>query len=227
MNTVNEEVLLLQRYEAIKLDIKHACQHARRADDSVRLVIVSKHQPEDRIKWLIQAGQREFGENRAEEILSKWQALLQEYPEIKLHFIGQIQSRKIPAIVRFSSMVHSLDRISIAEKIASECSRQNRKLECLIQINTGAEPQKGGIDPALLPEFLKECSAMEPLMIKGIMCLPPVNEDAISHFQLMQKLKTEFNLTEASMGMSDDFDKAIACGATILRIGRRIMGERG
>jgi len=226
MNPFSDKEFLLQQYTAVKNDIASTCASLGRNPDTVRLVVVSKFQPDTKIRWLLEANQREFGESRAEEMEEKWEALLSSYPDTRLHYIGQIQSRKIKLIVKYCHMIHSLDRIDIAEKMAAECSRQNKSMECLIQINTGAEVQKGGIPPDSLSSFLEKCRMISPLIIKGIMCIPPVNEDPLPHFQLMQQLKNTFRLDELSMGMSNDYSKAISCGASILRIGNKIMGDR-
>lgn len=226
MTASSEKEILLAQYEEVKNQIMQTCLAIHRHYHEVKLVIITKFQPEEKIRWLLEAGHREFGESRTEEMQEKWSSLLLAYPDVKLHYIGQIQSRKIWHIVKYCHVVHSLDRIEIAEKIAHECSMQNKYLECLIQINTGAESQKGGVDPAEFPTFLHKCEVINGLIIKGIMCIPPLNQNPIPHFHSMQQLKTDSNLNELSMGMSKDYIEAITCGATMLRIGTKIMGSR-
>jgi len=226
MKSSAERELLLHHYKEIKDQIEKACSTSKRNSHEVKLVVISKFQPETKIRWLLEAGHREFGESRVEELQKKWEPLLPIYPDIRLHYIGKIQSRKIRHIVRYCHIVHSLDRIDIAKIIASECIKQNKFIECLIQINTGAESQKSGIDPYYFPIFLQECRMIRQLIIQGIMCIPPANQDPLPHFHLMQNLKNNFGLNELSMGMSNDYIDAIQCGATMLRIGTKIMGYR-
>lgn len=226
MNTLSERNFLLEQFKQVNDEIENTCHSTGRDPGEIRLIVVSKFQPESRIRWLLEASQRNFAESRINEIEQKWLSIFADYPDAKLHFIGQLQSRKIKLIVKYCHMIHSLDRIDIAEKIAEECRTQNKKIDCLVQINIGDEPQKSGVHPDSLPDFLEKCKTISPLSIKGIMCIPPVNKDPTPYFQLMYQLKNNFNLPELSMGMSDDYQKAIACGATMVRIGTKIMGDR-
>lgn len=226
MTDFSEKELLLHRYEQVKNQINEACISSNRNLNEINLIVVSKFQPETKIRWLLEAGHREFAESRAEEMEVKWKPLLATYPDVKLHFIGQIQSRKIKLIVQYSHMIHSLDRIEIAEKIALECSKQHKYPACLIQINTGLESQKGGVDPGLFSAFFQQCKLISGLTITGIMCIPPAYQQPTPHFRLMQTLKNDYQLDELSMGMSNDYIEAITYGATMLRIGTKIMGER-
>jgi len=226
MTDLSEKTLLLSRFNEVKNQIEKTCLTSQRNDHTVKLIVVTKGQPITKIRWLIEAGHHEFAENRLEELEHKWSILLKEYPDTKLHFIGHIQSRKIKKIVQYCHVIHSLDRIEIAKKIAMECHKQHKNIPCLIQINTGHEPQKDGIDPNLFSDFLQQCNQIPTLNINGIMCIPPANQDASPHFHLMQQLKNDYHLNELSMGMSNDYTEAILLGSTMLRIGTKIMGER-
>lgn len=226
MTTNLEQESILQRYQQVQDQIVESCRQACRKPDEIKLIVISKFKPVSGIRSLLDAGQVEFGESRVEEIEEKWLPLLTQYPDIKLHFIGKLQSRKIRQIVSYCQMIHSLDRIELAQKIANESFNQNKIVKCLIQINTGAEVQKAGISPNDFPDFLQACKSINHLLIEGIMCIPPMGQDPLPHFRLMQKIKLEFALKELSMGMSDDYLDAIASGATMLRIGKNILGAR-
>jgi len=221
-----DKELLLKNYAEVQSQIIQTSHVAQRHPDEIKLIVVSKFQPETKIHWLLDAGQRQFAESRIEEIEQKWPSLLMQYPDVVLHYIGQIQSRKIKNIIKYCHYIHSLDRLEIAEKIAVESIRQQRSPICLVQINTGAEHQKNGISPEAFPDFYSACKNITALNIQGIMCIPPVHENPLPHFALMQKIKNSFSLAELSMGMSSDYREAILHGATMLRIGTRIMGER-
>ena len=212
-----------QHYQEVQTEILKTCQETGRDAQTVKLVVVSKSQDAEKIRCLLKAGQRDFGENRIEEIEKKWSALLIDYPDVKLHFIGVIQSRKVRNIVKYCQYIHSIDRLEIAEKIARECRLQNKITNCLIQVNIGAEPQKAGIPIEQLPTFLTECNQHIQLPIAGIMCIPPINQDPAAYFRLMQKLRLEYRLKELSMGMSDDYVEAISNGATMIRVGSKIL----
>lgn len=223
---MNDNNPIVQNYQEVQAIIEKTCLSINRSVATVRLIVVSKFQPAEKICSLLKAGQRDFAESRIEEVEKKWLPLIRKYPDIRLHFIGTIQSRKIRKIVQYCDYIHSLDRTETARKIAEEISCQQRKVVCLIQINIGDEDQKSGVSVADFPEFLKQCRQVFQLPVCGIMCLPPFDRDPLSYFNTMQQLLLKNNLVELSMGMSHDFSTAILCGATMIRVGTRILGDR-
>jgi pyridoxal phosphate enzyme (YggS family) len=206
--------------------IGDAEKQAGRLPGSVTLVAVSKtfHAPE--IIPVIEAGQRVFGENRVQEAKSKWPALKDRYGGIELHLIGPLQSNKTAEAVSLFDAVHTVDRLKIAEAIAREMSKQGRRLKLFVQVNTGLEPQKAGIDPAEADDFLRTCREDLRLVIDGLMCIPPVEEDPVPHFRMLAEIAGRNGLKALSMGMSSDYSAAIACGATHVRVGSAIFGAR-
>lgn len=216
---------ILQNYLDVKNKIAQTCIKSERLN-TVKLIVISKFQSADKIRGLLEAGQRDFGESRVEEIKKKWPALLMDYPDAKLHFIGPIQSRKVRDIVKYADYVHSVDRLDIAEHIARESQVQHKITECLIQVNVGAEPQKSGIEVAQFPTLLMKCRGFNTLSVRGAMCIPPVNQNPTQYFMLMRNLQVNHDLKELSMGMSSDYSEAITCGATMIRVGSKIMGSR-
>lgn len=191
------------------------------------LVAVSKVQPDDKIEAALVAGQRLYGENRVQEAQQRWAARRSAYPDLKLHLIGPLQTNKVKEAVALFDVIETLDREKLALALAGEMRKQNRFLRCFIQVNTGDEDQKAGIAPQALPAFLKFCRDDCGLMVAGLMCIPPVDEPAGLHFALLKKLAGENGLAELSMGMSADFEKAIPLGATYVRVGTGVFGERG
>lgn len=222
----DERDLILQQYQAVKTSIAQTCLNLKRDSQQCKLVVVSKFQPAQKIRWLLEAGQRDFGENRIEEVEEKWGALLADYPDAKLHFIGSIQSRKVRSIVKYADYIHSLDRLEIAEKIAKECLAQGKRADCLIQVNVGDEAQKSGIVATHFSDFLEKCKTMTGLQVLGAMCIPPANEPPAPYFKLMQQLQIKHGLQELSMGMSNDYVEALAYGSTMVRVGSKILGAR-
>lgn len=214
---------VLKNYVQVKDNVSELCKNTKRFSADVRLVVVSKCQSIDAIRILLEAGHSDFAENRIEEVKEKWPTLLLEYPNTKLHFIGSIQSRKVRDIVTYSDYIHSLDRIEIAQRIAQEMQIQGKALECLIQVNIGSEAQKSGILAAQFPTFLEDCKHRAKLPIIGAMCLPPAHQNPMPYFQEMQALQVKYHLRELSMGMSSDYAQAIACGATMIRVGTGIF----
>lgn len=202
-----------------------ALQWGRKPND-ISLVAVSKTQPEGKILEALHAGHRLFGENRVQEAQQRWTGFRANYPDLKLHLIGPLQTNKVKDAVKLFDMIETLDREKLAEALAKEIHKQNRHLPCLIQINTGNEEQKAGIQPEKLSEFLHYCRSTCGLDIRGLMCIPPVDESPAPHFALLKKLAQENGLTELSMGMSADYEKAIPLGATYVRVGTAIFGER-
>jgi PLP dependent protein len=191
----------------------------------VQLVAVSKTQPAEEIVKLIAEGQRAFGENRVQEAAEKWPALRALHPDIKLHLIGHLQTNKAAQAVALFDAIESIDSDRLADALASEMKKQARALPCFIQVNTGAEPQKGGVLLDGLDALHRHCLAVG-LDIKGLMCIPPAGDLPAPHFALLHKRATALGLNELSMGMSADFETAIRLGATQVRIGAALFGAR-
>jgi pyridoxal phosphate enzyme (YggS family) len=210
---------------AVRQKILRACEDAERDPRSVHLVAVSKLQPADRVSAALAAGQRLFGENRVQEAKARWGELKDKYPDLRLHLIGSLQTNKAKEAVALFDCIETVDRESLADALAKEMQKQKRKLPCFIQVNTGEEAQKGGAIPAELPKLIGHCRE-SGLEIRGLMCIPPVNEPPAPHFALLRKLAARHDLPELSMGMSADFEQAIALGATYIRVGTALFGER-
>jgi PLP dependent protein len=206
--------------------IAAAALEAERDPHDVRLIAVSKTFGEDAIRPVLEAGQRLFGENRVQEAKSKWPALLQDFPNVELHLIGPLQSNKAKEAVALFDAIHSIDREKIARVVADEMKVQGRRPELFVQVNTGEEPQKAGVMPKEAAAFVALCRDELKLEISGLMCIPPVEEEAAVHFAFLAKLANELGLKELSMGMSDDYETAIAFGATCVRVGSAIFGTR-
>lgn len=199
---------------------------ARRPAGSTTLIAVSKTFEADAIRPVLEAGQRDFGENRVQEAMSKWPALKAEFPDLRLHLIGPLQSNKAKEAVALFDAIHSIDRPKIAKAISDEMALQGRKLELYVQVNTGEEPQKAGVMPRDAKAFFAMCRDELKLPIAGLMCIPPVEEEPAVHFAFLEKLARECGLQGLSMGMSGDFETAIAFGATHVRVGSAIFGGR-
>ena len=195
-------------------------------DRPVTLVAVSKRQPDDRIDAALAAGQRVFGENRVQEAQGRWVPRRHRYADLTLHLIGPLQTNKVADAVVLFDVIEVVDRPKLAKALGDEMIRQNRQLECYIQINTGKEAQKSGISPEDADGFIAYCRDEAGLNITGLMCIPPIDEEAAMHFALLQTIAKRNHLSNLSMGMSDDFEEAIAFGATAVRIGSAIFGAR-
>jgi len=191
-----------------------------------QLVAVSKTYGPGEIAPVIEAGQRVFGENRVQEAQAKWPELRRHYSGLELHLIGPLQSNKAAEAVALFDVIQSVDRPKIAEALAKEMKKQGRSLPCFVQVNIGQEPQKAGIEPAVLDDFLNLVSKGYGLNIIGLMCIPPVEGDPRPYFKLLSAMAARNGLKQLSMGMSGDFEKAIAEGATHVRIGSAIFGHR-
>ena len=213
--------------DAVRSEIAAACQAAGRSPDSVTLIAVSKTFGRPDIEPVIAAGQRIFGENRVQEAKAKWPALRAAHPGIELHLIGPLQSNKAKEAVALFDAIHSVDRASLAEALAKEIARQDRHPTLFIEINTGEEPQKAGVLPEQADAFLASCRETYGLEISGLMCIPPANEPPAPHFALTAKIARRHGLKLLSMGMSADFQTAIELGATHVRVGTAIFGDRG
>lgn len=211
---------------AVKAQIKKAEKMAGRAPGSVSLVAVSKTHDSDQIRPVIEAGQRIFGENRVQEAAAKWPGLKAEFPDIELHLIGPLQSNKVREAVAVFDVIESLDRPSLAAALAREFAASGRRLPCFIQVNTGEEPQKAGVPPREADDFIRLCRDELKLPVVGLMCIPPLGEEPALHFALLHKIAKRNGLERLSMGMSGDFETAIEFGATHVRVGTAIFGER-
>jgi pyridoxal phosphate enzyme (YggS family) len=210
----------------VRDQIARACAEARRDPTAVTLVAISKTFDADTIEPVIAAGQRVFGENRVQEAKAKWPALKQRHGGIELHLVGSLQSNKAKEAVALFDAIHSVDRPSLAEALAKEIARQGRTPTLFVEVNTGAEPQKAGVLPEETDAFLKACRERYGLTIAGLMCLPPAHEPPAPHFALTAKIARRNGLSLLSMGMSADFPLAIEFGATHVRVGTAIFGER-
>jgi pyridoxal phosphate enzyme (YggS family) len=215
-----------EQLDAVRVRIAAAEKAAGRAIGSVRLIAVAKTFAAETIQPAIAAGQRVFGENRVQEAAGKWPALRQENPGIELHLIGPLQSNKAAEAVAHFDAIHTIDRDKIAGAVAAEMQRQGRRLRLLVQVNTGEEPQKAGIVPLETDAFVARCRDVHGLTIDGLMCIPPVDQVVSPHFALLGKIAKRLGLRSLSMGMSGDFETAIAMGATDVRVGSAIFGER-
>ena len=196
------------------------------ANQPVSLIAVSKRQPENRIEAVLAAGVRVFGENRVQEAQNRWAHRRALHSDLKLHLIGPLQTNKVGDAVALFDVIEVVDRVKLAKALASEMARQGRQLECYIQVNTGEELQKSGIGPKEADEFIYYCRDDLKLNVNGLMCIPPVGEESSMHFALLQTIAKRNGLVNLSMGMSDDFEEAIAFGASSVRIGSAIFGSR-
>ena len=196
-----------------------------RSVGSTKLIAVSKVQPNDRIKSVLDEGHRVFGENRIQEAQSKWPTFKQQYKDVELHIIGPLQSNKTRAAMELADSIHTLDRLKLATNMARLAQELGRCPELFVQVNTGGEEQKSGVLPTETESFVTDCLDMD-LPVKGLMCIPPVHEEASLHFALLKKISESCGLEYLSMGMSSDFEKAISFGATHIRVGSAIFGER-
>lgn len=217
---------LEERYRAVCENIARAARHAGRDPQSVQLVIASKTQSADAIEALIRLGHRVFGENRVQEAYSKWPDLKQRYPDVLLHLIGPLQTNKAREAVRLFDVIETVDREKLGRALAAEEARENRRLRYMLEVNVGAEEQKSGISPGNAAELLSVCRDQLQLTVEGLMCIPPAGEQASPYFALLGKLAGELGLPRLSMGMTADYPLAIQLGATHVRIGTAIFGER-
>ena len=192
---------------------------------STKLIAVSKVQPNDRIKSVLDEGHRIFGENRIQEAQSKWPDFKRNYDRVELHIIGPLQTNKTRAAMELADSIHTLDRLKLATNMARLAQELGRCPELFVQVNTGGEEQKSGVLPTETESFVTDCLDMD-LPVKGLMCIPPVHEEASLHFALLKKISENCGLEYLSMGMSNDFEKAISFGATHIRVGSAIFGER-
>jgi PLP dependent protein len=214
------------RLANVKARIAAAAEAAGRDAASVRLVAITKTFGPADIVPALQTGHRMFGENRVQEARGKWPALRERWPGIELHLVGALQSNKARDAVELFDAIHSIDRAKIAEAVAAEMTKQGKRLQLFIQVNTGEEPQKAGVAPRETAGLLRLCREDLGLDIAGLMCIPPVDEEPGVHFAFLAKLAGELGIEGLSIGMSSDFETAIGFGATHVRIGSEIFGSR-
>ena len=215
------------RLAEVRQHIAAAARAAGRDPASVTLVAVSKTHGADRVRELLDVGQRVFGENRVQEAEEKFPALKAEYPDLALHLIGPLQTNKAREAVALFDVIESVDRERLAATLAKEMTRLSRRPDCYVQVNTGEEPQKAGVLPAELDAFVAACRDTHKLPIVGLMCIPPVDEEPALHFALLAKMAARNGLARISMGMSADYETAIRLGATHVRVGTALFGHRG
>ncbi len=209
----------------IRARVVQAAQDAGRDADEVTLIAVSKKQPEDRIRRVLEEGHRDFGENRVQEAQGRWPGYREEFDGIRLHIIGPLQTNKARQAMELADAIHSLDRPKLATTLARLAQELGHCPDLFVQVNTGEEPQKAGILPSEADAFLADCRGLE-LPVVGLMCLPPIDEEPALHFALLAKIADRNGLAGLSMGMSADFETAISLGATHIRVGSAIFGER-
>jgi hypothetical protein len=220
MSTAVENLL------AVRNAIAKAAAEANRREGSVTLVAVSKTFDAAEIRPVLDAGQRVFGENRVQEAQSKWPGLREDYAGIDLHLIGPLQSNKSEDAVALFDVIETVDREKIAAALAGEMKKQNRFPKLYVQVNTGSEPQKAGIEPKEAVAFVERCRTVHGLAIEGLMCIPPADENPGPHFALLEKIAQEAGVEKLSMGMSGDYETAVGFGATSVRVGSAIFGSR-
>lgn len=223
---MSAEANAVEGLKAVLRNIARAQSEAGRPKDAVELVAVTKTFDAQTIRPVIDAGHRIFGENRVQEAQSKWPRLKADFSDIELHLIGPLQSNKTKEAVALFDVIQSIDREKIAKEIAKETEKQGRAPRLYVQVNTGLEAQKAGIDPRQAVAFVERCRTEHGLQIEGLMCIPPFDENPGPHFALLEKLAGEAGVEHLSMGMSGDYETAIAFGATKVRVGSAIFGHR-
>lgn len=206
--------------------IAAAARAAARPSDAITLVAVSKSQPAEIIRQALTAGHRVFGENRVQEAEAKWPGLKGEFADVALHLVGPLQRNKVRRAVRLFDVIESVDRIEIARAIADAAGDAARRPDLFVQVNTGEEPQKAGIMPEGADALIRACREKLRLPVRGLMCIPPIDEEPSLHFALLRNIARRNNLAELSMGMSADFPVAVHFGATYVRVGTAIFGSR-
>jgi hypothetical protein len=212
---------------AIREKIEKAKSEAGRLSGEGQLIAVSKTRPVEDIEAALNAGQRLFGENRVQEAAAKFPALKEHYPDLILHLIGPLQSNKVKEAVALFDVIETVDRPKIAAAIAREMKAQGKTPELFVQVNTGEEPQKAGVLPGELEDFLTLVRETHKLSINGLMCIPPLDEAPAPHFEFLRQLAERHNIPKLSMGMSADFETAVQMGADYVRVGTAIFGARG
>lgn len=216
---------IAEKFQQVKHSIKDMAQSAGRSDDKIELVGVSKMHPVETIRLALETGQRVFGENRVQEAQAKWPELRKKFDGVSLHLIGSLQTNKVKEAVELFDVIETVDRPKLARSVARESAKQNKKIAVYIQINTGEEEQKGGCLPQDADELINLCVKELHLNVKGLMCIPPAQEEASVHFAFLREIARRHGLSGLSMGMSGDYETAIRFGATSVRIGTALFGE--
>ncbi len=211
---------------AVKGLIEGAARGAGRAEGSVELVAVAKTQPSAIVRAALEAGHRIFAENRVQEAAEKWPPLKSDFPDARLHMVGPIQTNKARLALNLFDVIETVDRPKLARALAAGMEKAGRSPACFIQVNTGEEPQKGGVAPAAADAFIAECRDGLGLPLAGLMCIPPVSDEPSLHFALLREIARRNALDGLSMGMSADFEVAVAFGATSVRVGTAVFGPR-
>lgn len=217
---------IAKNIQDIQDEVSKVADEFGRNPDDVHLIAVSKKQPDERITQALDAGQRLFGENRVQEAQGRWTERRIQYSDLDLHLIGPLQTNKVKDAVALFDCIQTLDREKLARKITSELEKQQRDMSFFIQVNTGLEQQKAGISAGELVDFYEFCTNECKLKVRGLMCIPPIDEPAGLHFAFLKQLAARLELQELSMGMSSDYPKAISAGATHIRVGTGVFGVR-
>ena len=213
---------------AVQQKIEQSCVRNKKSirdAQGVNLIAVSKKQPDEAIETMLEAGQRIYGENRVQEAMQHWSERRAQYDDLELHLIGPLQTNKATEAVQLFDVIQTVDRPKLVMALSKEMKKQNKFLKCFVQVNTGAEDQKAGVAVEELSDLLDLCKK-EDLEVVGLMCIPPVNEPSTLHFSFLKKLAHQHNLEHLSMGMSGDFEQAVPLGATYVRVGTALFGER-
>ncbi|WP_339510086.1 YggS family pyridoxal phosphate-dependent enzyme [Pseudomonas sp. RL_15y_Pfl2_60] len=217
---------VIRNYRTVNSEISSELEGRTEQARKVQLVVVSKFHGVERIRPLLEDGHRTFGESRLEEAQEKWSVLAMEFNDVSLHYIGAMQSKKVKDIVKLFDVIHSIDRPETAMRVAKEIDMQGRNVSCLIQINIGQEPQKSGVLPEDFEKLFRICTEDYNLNISGVMCIPPAGLDPSPYFLRMKGVKDTYGLPELSIGMSSDYLCAVSHGATMVRVGAKILGAR-
>ena len=218
--------MLKTNLQSIQSHLKKELTKSNRKQNSLTLIAVSKKQSVEKISELIELGHLDFGENQLQEIETKWSLIRSRYSQIRLHFIGTIQSRKIQRIFELCDEIHSVDRIKIVQAIKALEEKYKKKKSYFIQVNTGNEPLKSGVNIDEIDQFIEETRSQYDLSIKGLMCIPPIDDNPEKHFKILKDIANKHHIKCLSMGMSNDYDVAVQNGATHVRIGTSIFGAR-
>ena len=217
---------IAETLKTIRREIDQTAADWGREGADITLVAVGKVFPADRVEPALRAGHRTFGENKVREALEKWPDLKARYPGVRLHLIGPLQTNKVAKALRIFDVIETVDRPKLAKTIARLGSEMNVRVPCHVQVNTGEEPRKSGVVPAEADDFIKECRHAHGLDIRGVMCIPPVDEEPSPHFALLKTIADRNRLSNCSMGMSADYKVAVQFGATHVRVGSAIFGPR-
>lgn len=226
MSKQSDHTSIAERLAAVHENISQAAVAAERPEDAAELVAVSKTFPADIIREALMAGQLVFGENRLQDAEGKWPGLRSEFPDVELHMIGSIQTRKAKAVVALFDVIQTVDREKLARALKKAMDETGRHPACYIQVNTGSEPQKGGVDPTEADQFITLCRDDIGLNVVGLMAIPPADQEPAPHFALLKKIADRNGLQKLSMGMSADYELAVRFGATSVRVGSAIFGAR-